>query len=106
MNLQDALTANFRRHLINAQDKTKSLHMTVLTDANGHKVAQKLYHQYISDTDYSKLPAFVQALDSLLAHFGAGQQENDGVEEDEQSDQIVKPDRKDKLKKPDNRDKF
>jgi len=106
MNTSNVLAVNFRRNLIQAQgDDKKRMNMSVLTDANGHKVAQKLYHQYISDSDYSKLPAFVQALDALLSHFGAGQQQDEGTDEDEQVDKPVKPEKPDKTKS-DNRDKF
>ena len=76
-----------RKNLIIAKrEHDSSLNMAVLTDAAGHKVAQKLYHQYISDSNYASLPAFVQGLDALLARFGAGQQQGSDDEEDESAD--------------------
>lgn len=82
-----ALYPALRKNLIIAKrEQDNSLNMAVLTDAAGHKVAQKLYHQYISSEDYSKLPAFVQGLDALLARFGAGQQAGSDDEADESVD--------------------
>lgn len=86
MNLQ----ASLRKNLIIAKNKDNSLNMRVLTDAAGHKTAQKLYHTYISDSDYSKLPAFIQGLDRLLAQFGAGREDTQDNEEDDESDKLPK----------------
>jgi len=66
------LQTRLRWHLLTARSDFGDNHVRVLTDADGHRTAQKLYHKYISEENYSKLPAFVQALDNLLARFGAG----------------------------------
>jgi hypothetical protein len=102
-----------RQNLIIAK-QDENLNMAVLTDAAGHKVAQKLYHSYISDSDYSKLPAFVQGLDALLARFGAGQQQGSNDEEDESAEPVnnAKPNKSNKNANgngnggEDSRDKF
>jgi hypothetical protein len=91
------LANRLQHHLIIARDKDPNMNMRVLTDAAGHKTAQKLYHQYISDADYSKLPAFVQGLDRLLAQFGAGSGNKAENAEDEESDKVPVKDGKDKF---------
>jgi hypothetical protein len=42
-----------------------------LTDGPSHKLAQKLYKQYVSDEDYSKFHSFLVDLDRMLVRHGA-----------------------------------
>lgn len=42
-----------------------------LIDQASHKLIQKLYTQYISEDDFSHMPAFAQDMDKLLIKYGA-----------------------------------
>ena len=54
-----------------------------LVDADDHKAAQKLYFKYISDSDFSKFPLFLQKFDRMLYKFGGKVAERPTEEEDE-----------------------
>jgi hypothetical protein len=41
-----------------------------LVDGNSHKLAQRMYFDYVSDQDFSKFPLFLQKLDRMLYKFG------------------------------------
>jgi hypothetical protein len=62
-----------------------------LVDANSHKLAQKLFYDHISDSNFSKFPLFLQELDQLLHKFGAKTKTREEIAEE---DEEVKPDRK------------
>lgn len=89
-----------RRNLVQAKS-SENMHLTVLTDAAGHKMAQKLYHQFCSQEDYSKFPAFMQDLDRLMSKYAGGKDEFVDDESAEGGDGD-----KGKDKPEDNRDKF
>lgn len=91
--LMNKFARALRRNLSEArQQEEDTAHMRVLTDQAGHKVATKLYHQYISDADYSKLPAFVQDLDRMLAKYGAATGKGDSEDDEDTSQRPQKSD--------------
>lgn len=60
---------SLRTHLVKANQNMGRL--TILVDPASHKMAAKLYNEFISPDDYGNFPAFIQELDMLLRKYGA-----------------------------------
>lgn len=80
--------------------KSKSnLRLRVLKDGGAHKLLQRLYADFISDTDFSKYPAFVMDMDKLFKKYGAKTGSADDLpSEDEDESADGKPEKKRKKK--------
>lgn len=73
-----SLRDKLRHHLTMAQTDTerKPAGMRCLTDEPSHKLALKLYKEYIGLEKMAQFPNFMHALDALLAKFGGGKPED------------------------------
>ena len=65
-------------------------YLRCLTDANGHKMAQRIYLDYISDSDFSRFPAFLVRFDKLLTSYGAKSNKAESIKEDKERKAIKK----------------
>ncbi|MDE1905114.1 MAG: hypothetical protein KGH75_01505 [Rhodospirillales bacterium] len=66
MQLKDRLST----HLITAQGSEDIPELRILVDDPSHRLAQKIYKTYISQTDFAKFHSFLIDFDRLLARFG------------------------------------
>jgi len=85
-----------------SRNKFRDKHFGVLkclVDANSHKMAQKLYYDYISESNFAKFSVFLSKLDNLLYNMGGKPVDKNEVEEDDEIPRMGK--NKDKKRKKD-----